>query len=411
MNKSTGVGRLVPVAGLVARGQPQVETLRQFLRELRMPLAAAEGFAELLRDTVLDDTQQQAVASLLDNCKHLSELVADYAEFAQLETDGGSVQRRLLDPMRLVDECVAVLAGRCAEAGVEIRVRYGSFMPDKAMIDPVCASKALLAALRCALHRADRSVIELGVAYRFQRADAANASLRFSVHVPGRGLSQHEQEYVFAPFAQLGAGGRASLGLAVARRCCELLDGELRVESDGQHSCTFHLVLAASALAEVRWIDPGGVAVTAPETLAIGGRVLLVDDGVDNRILLARVLAKAGAVVEVAARGDLAVQQTLAAAKASVPFDLVLMDIQMPMLDGRQAAKILRREGYRGAILAISAACSERDEQAALAAGCDAFLAKPVERRELVGKIIELIAAARAAVANEVTTTRGTPPG
>jgi CheY-like chemotaxis protein len=132
---------------------------------------------------------------------------------------------------------------------------------------------------------------------------------------------------------------------------------------------------------------PVATRAVAIDTLPLGCRVLLAEDGPDNQRLVSFILKKAGAEVTVAPNGQFAVDEALAARDASRPFDVILMDMQMPVLDGYAATKQLRDSGYDGAIVALTAHAMKGDSQKCLDAGCDDYCAKPIERSRLINAV------------------------
>ena len=225
------------------------------------------------------------------------------------------------------------------------------------------------------------------------------AQLRFDVIDSGIGIAPADRERVFEPFSQVDATesrryGGTGLGLAISQRLAQQLGGELSLASEVGRGSVFTLRLPLREPSPSERID--GAHAPAPlDPIAreaepalplpvLRGRVLVAEDGVDNQRLIARLLGRAGLEVEIAPDGRRAVERVLAAERDGASFDAVLMDMQMPELDGFAATQALRDGGYARPIIALSAHAMREDRERCLAAGCDAFAPKPIERRPLL---------------------------
>jgi CheY-like chemotaxis protein len=205
------------------------------------------------------------------------------------------------------------------------------------------------------------------------------------------------------PAGQRGRG--PALGLTITKRLVELLGGSLVIHSEPGQGTTVCVTIDPGPLDSVTLItDPDEAVIHRFErpmpakngSPRIAGRVLLVEDGPDNQRLIAYILRKAGAEVPIAENGQEAIDKILsdeavtnADRPCSAPFDVVLMDMQMPILDGYSATRRLRSMGYTGPIIALTAHAMSQDRQKCLDAGCDEYLAKPVEQRHLLDTVAE----------------------
>jgi CheY-like chemotaxis protein len=216
----------------------------------------------------------------------------------------------------------------------------------------------------------------------------------------GIGMSPEEQARLFHPFLQADSSttrrfGGSGLGLAISKRLAKLLGGDIEVASRPGQGSEFALTVASGPLEGIPMVDgqqasewrvdaEAGVqdAQETPGTLQ--GRVLLAEDGRDNQRLLTALLERMGLEVDLAETGRAAYQRAMLASDTGEPYDVILMDMQMPELDGYQATTLLREAGYAGPVIALTAHAMAGDREKCLQAGCDDFASKPIERERLL---------------------------
>ncbi len=244
-----------PVAAPEPAAHPDRGMLRQFLRELRLPLAAVQTMLELATDGT-PDAVQLAVRAAANHTDYLLDLVADYHELDRLGAEGVTAQPERVEPDRWIDACLAVQRHKSAQTGIELRVQHRSFLPSHVDLDGTLAARAVDAVLRVATQRALPGPVEVRVGYAFDPQAPAHARLLFDVVTRGGGFADLEQGYVFTPFAVRDASARPLLGLGNAHRLCRLLGGELRVSSPGPSVCTYALTFLAPPCGDARWVDP-----------------------------------------------------------------------------------------------------------------------------------------------------------
>ncbi|MDB5213579.1 MAG: luxQ 3, partial [Myxococcaceae bacterium] len=188
------------------------------------------------------------------------------------------------------------------------------------------------------------------------------------------------------------------LGLAICRRLAHILGGDISIDSSPGRGSSFRLTVAAGSLEGIKMfeelheagIPETGVALTTDQAIeALSCNVLLAEDGLDNQLLISTHLTRAGARVTIAENGRIALDMAMAALLAKEPFDVILMDMQMPEMDGYAATSELRRKGYTGPIVALTAHAMAGDRERCLAAGCSDYLTKPIGRSKLVNAVAE----------------------
>ena len=368
------------------------EFLAHTSHEIRTPMTALVGYTELLGDPDLSPAERaEGLATIRRNGEHLMTIVNDILDLSKIESGRMTIERMACSPFALVAEVAAVLRPRAAHDGLDVEVGYRSPLPETIETDPTRLRQILLNLVGNAIKFTPRGSVRLEV------GPVEDTRLCFEVIDTGIGLDAEQQARLFTAFSQADASttrrfGGTGLGLAISKRLAGMLGGDLRVRSVPGEGSTFTLTIDVGSLAGVRLLDrPPDVPAAAERRepsahapQALRGRILLAEDGLDARRLLARHLRAAGAEVETAENGLVACELALRAADAGTPYDLILMDMQMPELDGYAAAARLRAAGYRGPIVALTAHAMEDERARCLDAGCDGFAAKPILRRALI---------------------------
>jgi CheY-like chemotaxis protein/anti-sigma regulatory factor (Ser/Thr protein kinase) len=268
-------------------------------------------------------------------------------------------------------------------------------MPERITTDPTRLRQILLNLVSNAVKFTERGGVRLAAS--LDDRDPEKPLFRIDVIDTGIGMTPDQQTGLFQPFAQADVTttrrfGGSGLGLLITRRLADLLGGEVSVGSELGRGSTFSVTVATGPLAGVRMIErPSGarpaLAAVAVPTEPLACRVLLVEDGPDNQRLIATILRKAGAEVTVAGNGQAGCDLVREATIRGEPYDVVLMDMQMPVLDGYEATAQLRRGGYRRPVIALTAHAMQGERERCLAAGCDDFLCKPITRAALVDTV------------------------
>jgi CheY-like chemotaxis protein len=264
-------------------------------------------------------------------------------------------------------------------------------IPEKITTDPIRLRQILVNLIGNAIKFTEVGGVRVVV--WLDAASERNHRLRFDVSDTGIGMSEEQMSLLFLPFSQVDGSARrrfggTGLGLAISKRLAGMLGGDIFVRSSPGQGTTFSLALDIGPLDEVvmheepRAVPVGKLGDTAKIQLAC--RLLLVEDNPFNQQLIVLMLQKTGALVAMAENGQLALDLALAAQSEGKPFDMILMDMMMPVMDGYEATRILRSEGYDGPIIALTANAMEGDKVKCLDAGCDDYLSKPIDRATLI---------------------------
>ncbi|MEO0649115.1 MAG: PhnD/SsuA/transferrin family substrate-binding protein [Planctomycetota bacterium] len=377
--------------------QSRLAFLANMSHEIRTPMTAIMGFSELLSQGELIASalvsQTEAVGSIKHNCEHLLRIIDDILDMSKVEAGAVEIETLEVDLGVLVREVQSGMSSRADAKRIGLEVHFDGPLPTRVLTDPTRVRQILFNLVGNAIKFTEKGQVAIEVAFR-----ADSERLELAVRDTGIGMTEKQRRVVarFSPFVQAAASttrthGGTGLGLAISAGLARRLGGDLEVESAlGQGTC-FHVSLRAPLAPGATLRDPSVESSAEPsarpaaelETDLTSLRILLVEDGRDNQRLIGFLLRKAGATVEVADDGAQAVER-MTRTDASEPIDLILMDMQMPVLDGYAATRELRSKGFELPILALTAHAMSGDEQRCLDAGCDDFLTKPVDRSALL---------------------------
>ncbi len=391
------------------------EFLANMSHEIRTPMTAILGFADVLLEhsasATVSSEQVEAALTIKRNGEYLLTIINDILDLSKIEAGKMTVERIRCSPHQIVADVAALIGVRAEAKGLRFDVQYVGVLPDTICTDPVRIRQILINILGNAFKFTEVGGVELSVALD---QCGPEPRLQFDVRDTGIGMTPEQVSRLFAPFSQADAStsrrfGGTGLGLTISRRLAEMLGGHIEVVSSRTgHGTHMRFSVATGSLVGVTLLaDPGQAVVVGATRSAkglLGGsgpdsacRVLLAEDGPDNQRLIALYLRKAGAKVTVVDNGARAVAAALAARTGGTPFDVILMDMQMPELDGYEATRRLRDSGYDGAIVALTAHAMAQDRRKCLDAGCDEYASKPVDRELLVGCVQRYFLRARPA--------------
>jgi PAS domain S-box-containing protein len=367
--------------------------LANMSHEIRTPMTAILGYADLLTAPELEEAERhQCVETIRRNGQHLLQIINDVLDVSKIEAGRMSVERIACAPRQIVEDVAALMAVRSADKGLSFDVRYAGPIPQTIQSDPTRLRQVLMNLIGNAIKFTSEGGVSLAV-YLEPADKGRSRSMRFEVSDTGIGLTEAQQESLFQPFVQADATttrkfGGTGLGLAISKRLAEMLGGDIAVRSQPNRGSTFSLTIETGDLAGVPMMESprSHVMASSPastrrwnQTLRLSGRVLVAEDGHDNRVLISYHLRNAGLDVTVVENGVLARDQAMQAKLNHLPFDLILTDMQMPELDGYGMAQELRAAGYRGPIVALTAHAMEGDREKCISAGCDDVVLKPIE--------------------------------
>jgi CheY-like chemotaxis protein len=310
------------------------------------------------------------------------------------------MERIPCSPCQIVADVASLMRVRADAKGLSFNVEYCGAIPETVETDPTRLRQVLINVIGNAVKFTEVGSVQLLVSLVDKQADP---KLQFDIVDTGLGMRPEQVTRLFEPFSQADTSttrefGGTGLGLAISRRLANGLGGNITVaETIVGRGTRFRITIATGPLEGVNILaDPlSATSVTAPEdttprrteaTLE-NYQILLAEDGPDNQRLIAHFLKMAGAGVAVVENGQLAVDAAMTATVSDKPFDVILMDMQMPVMDGYEATRELRRRGYSGTIIALTAHAMASDRAKCIEAGCDDYVSKPVNRQRLVAVI------------------------
>ncbi len=372
------------------------EFLAHMSHEIRTPMTAVLGFTDVLLERLEDPENLDATRIIKRNGQHLLDLINDILDLSKIEADKLDIHRVDCSAAQIVDDVATLMRGRAESKSLALKVEYQTPIPKTICSDPTRLRQILVNLIGNAIKFTESGQVILRLAY-IQQSDGENR-LQFEVIDSGIGLTHEEASRLFQPFVQANSSttrrfGGTGLGLAICLRLTEMLGGKIVVESIPGTGSTFRFSIEVGTENDVAMFDAppklqGETAPKAARSEKLDARILLAEDGPDNQRLIAFVLKKAGADVVVAENGKLAYELALGGPDGNTPaFDLILMDIQMPVMDGYEATRKLRQAGYTKPIIALTAHAMSGAREQCVAAGCDDYAAKPIDRQQLIHTI------------------------
>jgi signal transduction histidine kinase/CheY-like chemotaxis protein/PAS domain-containing protein len=376
--------------------------LANMSHEIRTPLTAILGFSEMLFDpdqaAAVEGERGESLAAMKRNGEHLLKIIDDILDLSKIEAGKLIVQRSPAPLRPLIRDATTALAQRAEAKGLTFQAEFVGKLPEFIETDSTRLRQIVINLIDNAVKFTTRGGVRLTV--RCQGAGTSDL-LQLEVADTGIGMTPEQTEGLFDAFRQADTSvtrryGGTGLGLALSRRLARMLGGDVElVETQAQRGSLFRATVAIGAAQVDRFFGsdrpvPSEAVPSAnrrPLNEPLECRILIAEDGPDNQRLFSMVLSKAGAEVTIAENGRLAVDAALAAKEAGQPFDVILMDMQMPVMDGYEATRFLRQRKYDGPIIALTAHAMAGDREKCLAAGCDEYACKPIDRAKLIGVI------------------------
>ncbi len=382
-----------------AANQTKSSFLANMSHEIRTPMTAVLGFTDLLKDPNISQIERTDYVNRIDRSgRSLLKLLDDVLDISRAEAARPPIDKTRFSPLMVVHEVASLLRLKSDAKQIKIEVKLGSPIPETILSEPGRLRQVLINLVGNAIKFTEKGQINITLRQETSIQNNSNL-LAIDVEDTGIGISDSDQKKLFHPFAQADESitrrfGGTGLGLALSRKLSEQLGGDLKLlKSLPQQGSTFTVQVDAGDLVgiplvnQVDVIDNLELITTMPATdLSLKDiKVLLAEDVVDNQILMSRFLKNAGATVDVVENGEMAVEEAL-----HKDYDIVLMDIQMPILDGLSATRQLREHKFNKPIVALTAHAMKEERDSSLAAGCNDHITKPVSSSQLVERVKKL---------------------
>ncbi|AZZ37921.1 hypothetical protein CIK05_14295 [Bdellovibrio sp. qaytius] len=354
--------------------------------EIRTPLTAILGFADLLKDGPISEIEKtKFIETISRNGNALIKIIDDVLDLSKVEANCLELENIEIPIEQLLNNVVQQFKEKARSKNLSINLDIQNVMPSLILSDNVRIQQVLSNLLSNAVKFTDQGGVLVQVKSVLKKQSRAEIQIR--VVDSGIGLTEEQKDRLFQPFSQAETCttrkfGGTGLGLALSKHLAEALGGDLTIErAEKDAGCTFKFTLVAEI--------PDVSAVAAFETKQIqqqmhfaplaGCKILIAEDSLDNQYFLERFLSKNGAIVSVASDGNEVLEKC-----KSEKFDLILMDIEMPLMDGYEATRILRQMNYHMPVLALTAHAMAEERHKTRNAGCDGHVTKPIDTRQLL---------------------------
>lgn len=370
--------------------------LARMSHEIRTPISAILGFTELILRGVVRDRDQQfeKLETIHASGKHLLQLINDLLDLSKIEADRMEMEIMDCAPGRVAYEVLETLEGQAKQKAVNLNLSIQGQIPKVIQSDPTRLRQILTNLIGNAIKFTDEGDVTVTLSMKPEEE-----RMVFAISDTGIGMTPQQIEKIFDPFSQADSSttrkyGGTGLGLSISKQLAEGLGGNVVATSQLGKGSTFLVDVSTGSLGQVEWLDADTLLKEVRSSLQNGRsysslnglRTLVVDDSETNRELLSLVLNEAGANVEMAENGLVACELL----RNDAEFDVVLMDMQMPVLDGYSATRRLRESGFEKPVIALTANSMQGDEAKCLDAGCTDYVTKPIDFDFLLGKLEQI---------------------
>lgn len=365
--------------------------------ELRTPMNGVLGCTQLLQDTSLTDAQRQLLQTMHRSAEALLVLVNDILDFSKIEAGKMSLEIADVHLRSLIDDVIILVSGLAKKKALALTVDIAPDVPESLLGDPVRLRQILFNLVGNAIKFTEKGRVAVSVTLQQSPSHLPDSILLgWRIADTGIGMTDEQQTRLFQAYSQAETStarkfGGTGLGLMICRQLVELMGGEIAVESRAGSGTTFSYTTLLLPTIQREHVDPAVADVSKPESQSASPkRILVVDDNEINQVVVCKFLQKLGFEVEIARNGREAVE-----AASRTPYDAILMDCEMPEMDGYDATRAIRQretgQERRMPVIALTGHASTDDERLCLDAGMDAVLIKPVTLPALRGSLDRIL--------------------
>jgi CheY-like chemotaxis protein/two-component sensor histidine kinase len=380
-----------------AASQAKSEFLANMSHEIRTPLTAVLGCADTLFPRLEREEHREMLQMIRNQGRMLLGILNDILDVSKIEAGRLEIHREPCSIVAVIEEVRSLLAPQASEKGLDLETRYDSEMPALMDTDALRVRQVLVNLVGNAIKFTDHGSVLVSARCEFE---SSAPELLIKVRDTGIGIPPDRVEAVFEAFHQVRGeswrrAGGTGLGLTISERLVRMLGGRISVKSTVGEGTEFTVAMPVECSSGLRFEHADGLTKAADQQqrsrdsidLLIPVNVLVAEDTRGIQFMIRRMLEDAGATVAVVENGERAVTEVLKSRQNGRPFDMVLMDMQMPVLNGFDATARLRALGVDLPIIALTAAAMHGDREKCLKAGCDDYLSKPVDRHALLDAI------------------------
>ena len=408
---STGNGVLVSLANVTelersklaaeSANSAKSDFLANMSHEIRTPMNAILGFTDWLQRGMAQspEEQQEYLSTIHSSGSHLLRLINDILDLSKIEAGKLEIDRIDQNPYEVINDVASILSVRAQDKGIELITEFENDLPVSVLTDDVRLRQVLTNLTGNAIKFTSDGHVKISA--RYIENPIGEDQLEVRISDTGIGMTPEQVVKIFDPFVQADNSvtrkfGGTGLGLSISKRIVESLGGEISVSSEIGTGTELSFMInigdckSTDRISAADYLKENEASKNKAKQQNLtdlnGGTILLVDDGSANRKLINLILTKAGCTVTEAVNGQIGSDLAL-----EYKFDLILMDMQMPVMDGYEATRRLRKNGYSNPIMALTANAMTSDRALCEDAGCDDFLAKPVDIDELLQTVSKYI--------------------
>jgi len=390
----------------------RTEFLANMSHEIRNPMTTILGYTELLgSDTEFGADvirSADAIESIKKSGQQLLNVINDILDASKIDAGKLTVEPTLMDPIRIVEAACSNLRTKAIERRIKFNIEYTSDIPQQIFSEPQRLQQALQHLIDNAIKFTEQGSVSIAVSCH--KSYDFNNMMIFDITDTGIGLTSEQKVEIesYQPFTQADGSstrqhGGIGLGLRIANSLATMLGGGIEIVSQKEKGSTFSLSVSAGLLEDVEMLGERQIVnhIEQMNTVScessdhknakplLGKQILIAEDGKENQKLISYYLEKAGAEVVIAGNGKIALNKISEFQEQSKTFDVTLMDMQMPELDGYSATRILREQGYDLPVIALTANAMDDDRLKCIVAGCDDYICKPIDAGKLINLCVQ----------------------